>query len=100
MYNVLYDRVLLKKIEVEKVSAGGIVLHTRPEDATHEAEVIAVGNGKKRKNKPPLPLDVKVGDRVVYNPNTVIEIQFKGEELLVIREDEIYAIVEVQNDLT
>jgi len=94
MYKVLYDRVLLRRIEVEKVSAGGIVLHSRPEDATYEAEVIAVGNGKKRPNKDPLPLDVNVGDRVMYNPNTVIEILFKGEKLLVIREDEIYAILE------
>jgi chaperonin GroES len=97
MYSVLYDRVLLKKVEVEKVSAGGIVLHTRPEDATYEADVIAVGNGKRRNNNAdPIPLDVRVGDRVVYNPNTVIEIMFKGEQYLVIREDEIYAVVDVQ----
>ncbi len=88
---VMHDRVLIKKIEPETKSAGGLLL-THVVDAAFEAEVIAVGTGKPVKDGAPIPLTVKVGDRVMYNPAATITVNVKGESLLVIKEEEIFAI--------
>jgi chaperonin GroES len=91
--NVLHDRVLLKRFEPEKKTSGGIVLHSAI-DATYEADVIKVGTGKQVKDGKTLPLTVKVGDRVMYNPTAVVKVKLEGEEYLVTKEEEIYAILE------
>ena len=90
---VMHDRVLIRKIEPDTKSAGGIML-TSTVTPVYEAEVIAVGNGKPIKDSTPIPLTVKVGDRVMYNPAATIAVSVKGESLLVIKEEEIFAILE------
>jgi chaperonin GroES len=90
---VMHDRVLLKKIDPETKTAGGLVL-TSAVNPVYEAEVIAVGPGKPVKDGTPTPLTVKVGDRVMYNPSATISVNVKGEGLLVVKEEEIYAILE------
>ena len=90
---VMHDRVLIKKLEPDTKSAGGIVL-TSSVTPVYEAEVVAVGNGKPVKDGTPIPLTVKIGDRVIYNPSATITVTVKGETLLVIKEEEIFAILD------
>ena len=90
---VMHDRVLIKKIEPEKKTAGGLVLPGEV-DPVFEATVIAVGTGKPVKGGNPIPMTVKVGDRVMYNPNATIAVNVKGEALLVTKEDDIFAIMD------
>jgi chaperonin GroES len=90
---VMHDRVLIKKLEPETKSAGGIML-TSSVTPVYEAEVVAVGTGKPVKDGAPIPLTVQVGDRVMYNPSATISVTVKGESLLVIKEEEIFAILD------
>jgi chaperonin GroES len=90
---VMHDRVLIRKLEPDTKSAGGIVL-TGSVTPVYEAEVVAVGSGKPVKDSTPIPLTVQVGDRVMYNPAATITVSVKGETLLVIKEEEIFAIMD------
>lgn len=90
----LHDRVVIKRMEEERTSAGGIVI---PDSATEKpvrGEVVAVGNGKISENGDVRPLDVKVGDQVLFGKYSGTEIKMNDEELLVMREDDIMGIVE------
>ena len=89
---VLHDRVVIKKIEPEAVTKGGLVLPGAV-DPTFEATVLAVGTGKPIKDAEPIPLTVKPGDRVMYDPKSTIAVKVNGEDLLVIKEENIFAIM-------
>jgi chaperonin GroES len=89
---VMHDRVLIKHIEPAEQTSGGIVL-TNAVEPSFEATVMAVGTGKPVKDSTPIPLTVKVGDRVMYNPRATIAVTLNGEDLLVIKEEEIFAIL-------
>jgi chaperonin GroES len=91
---VLHDRVLIKKLEPEEKSLGGIVLAPTAVEPVFEATVISIGSGKPVKDGLPIPLTVKVNDRVIYNPHAVIPVKLNGEDLLVIKEEEIFAVIE------
>ncbi len=90
----LHDRVIVKRVEEEKLSAGGIVI---PDSATEKpirGKVLSVGNGKILENGEVRKLDVKKGDTVLFGKYSGTEVKVDGEELLVMREDDIMAIVE------
>jgi chaperonin GroES len=90
----LHDRVIIKRMEEERMSAGGIVI---PDSATEKpvrGEVIAVGHGKRNDKGDLIPLDVKVGDKVLFGKYSGSEVKVDGEELLVMREEDITAIIE------
>jgi len=90
----LHDRAIIRRMEEERTSAGGIVL---PDSATEKpirGEVIAVGNGKILENGDVRQLDVKVGDTVLFGKYSGTEIKLNDEELLVMREDDIMAVIE------
>jgi chaperonin GroES len=90
----LQDRVLIRRMEEERTSAGGIVI---PDSATEKpirGEVLAVGNGKVLANGEVRPLAVKVGDRVLFGKFSGTEVKVGGEELLVMREDDVMAVLE------
>jgi len=90
----LHDRVLIRRQEEERKTAGGIVI---PDSATEKpirGEVIAVGNGKVLENGEKRPLDVKVGDTVLFGKYSGTEVKVEGEELLVMREEDIMAVIE------
>ncbi|MCB1757011.1 MAG: co-chaperone GroES [Gammaproteobacteria bacterium] len=90
----LHDRVVVKRMEEERTSAGGIVI---PDSATEKpvrGEVIAVGNGKINENGNVRPLDVKVGDQVLFGKYSGTEVKINGEDVLVMREDDIMGILE------
>lgn len=91
----LHDRVIIKREEVESKSAGGIVLTGSAAAKSTRAEVIAVGRGRILDNGNLLPLDVKVGDKVIFNEGYGVKSEkIDGEEFLIISETDILAIVE------
>ena len=90
----LHDRVIVKRQEEERTTAGGIVI---PDSATEKpsmGEILAAGNGKVTDSGDVRALDVKVGDKVYFGKYSGTEIKVDGEELLIMREDDIIAIVE------
>lgn len=90
----LHDRVVVKRMEEERTSAGGIVI---PDSATEKpvrGEVLSVGKGKIAENGDVRPLDVKVGDQVLFGKYSGTEIKVDGEEVLVMREDDIMGVFE------
>ena len=89
----LYDRVIVKRIEEEETTKGGIIIPDTAKEKPVEGEVIAVGNGKLLDNGKQQPLDVKKGDRVLFGKYAGTEVQIDGEEHLIMREDDIIAIV-------
>jgi len=91
---ILGDRVLIRKTSNDAATAGGIVVLTTPTDAPLQGTVLKVGDGKTTKRGTVIPLTVKVNDVVAYYPNTGISVKLDGEDLLVLREDDIYAIVD------
>jgi len=90
---VMHDRVLVKKIEPVNVTASGFVLPSLP-DETFKATVIKVGNGRPIEGGGNMPMSVAEGDVVIYNPNATISVVVEGEKLLVIKEEDIFAIVD------
>lgn len=90
----LADRVVLKPIEAEEKTKGGIVLPDTAKDKPQEGEVIAVGPGRILDNGTKLAPEVKVGDRVIYSKYSGTEVKVEGEEYLIIRESDILAIKE------
>lgn len=94
----LHDKVILKREEVETKSAGGIVLTGSAAQKSTRGKVLAVGNGRTLDNGTVLPLNVKVGDVVIFNEFGVKAEKIDGEEVLILSEDNILAIVEVKNE--
>ena len=88
----LHDRVLVRRNEEEATSAGGIILTDSAKEKPAEGEVIACGNGKILDNGDVHALDVKVGDKVLFGKYAGTEVKVNGEELLVMREDDIMGL--------
>ncbi len=90
----LHDRVIVKRLEEEKTSPGGIVIPDTAKEKPIKGEVVAVGNGKVLENGDIRPLDVKVGDKVLFGKYAGTEVTVDDQELLVMREDDIMAVLE------
>lgn len=90
----LHDRVLVRREEEETKSAGGIVLPGSAAEKPSRGEVIAAGNGKIQENGDVRPLDVKVGDKVIFGQYAGNTVKVDGEELLIMSEGEILAVIE------
>ncbi|MGY8813515.1 MAG: co-chaperone GroES [Gammaproteobacteria bacterium] len=90
----LHDRVIVKRIEEDKTSAGGIVIPDSAAEKPIQGEVIAVGNGKILENGEVRALAVKKGDRVLFGKYSGTEVKIEGDELLVLKEDDIVGIIE------
>ena len=90
----LHDRVVVRRMEEETTSAGGIVIPDSATEKPAQGEVIAVGKGKILDNGDVRPLDLKVGDKVLFSKYGGTEVKVEGEELLVMREDDITAVIE------
>jgi len=90
----LHDRVIVRRMEEEKTSAGGIVIPDTAAEKPIRGEIIAVGNGKILENGEVRALDVKVGDKVLFGKYSGTEVKVEGEELLVMREDDIVAVLQ------
>lgn len=90
----LHDRVIVKRMEEEKTSAGGIIIPDSATEKPVKGEVVAAGNGKILENGEVRALDVKVGDQVLFGKYSGTEVKVDGEDLLVMREDDITAVIE------
>jgi len=90
----LHDRVIVKRLEEEKTSAGGIVIPDSATEKPIQGEVISVGNGKIMDNGEIRTLDVKKGDKILFGKYSGTEIKIEGEEYLVLREDDIMGVIE------
>ena len=90
----LHDRVIVKRLEEERVSAGGIVIPDSAAEKPVQGKVIAVGKGKILENGSVRPLDVKVGDKILFGKYGGTEVRVDGEDLLVMREEDVMAVIE------
>ena len=90
----LYDRVIVKRVEEERKTASGIVIPDSATEKPDQGEVIAVGPGKRDDAGKLIPMDVKVGDKVLFGKYAGQTVKVEGEELLVMREEDIMGVVE------
>lgn len=90
----LHDRVLVRRVEEEKTTPGGIVIPDTAAEKPMQGEVVAVGNGKLQDNGDVRKLEVKAGDKVLFGKYSGTEVKVDSEDLLVMREDDIMGIIE------
>jgi chaperonin GroES len=90
----LHDRIIVKRLEEERKTASGIVIPDTAAEKPDQGEVKAVGKGKKTDEGKIIPLDVKVGDRVLFGKYSGQTVKVEGDELLVMREEDIMGVVE------
>lgn len=90
----LHDRVIVRRVEEERTSPGGIVIPDTATEKPIQGEVIAVGNGKILESGEVRPLELKVGDKVLFGKYSGTEVKVAGEELLVMREEDVMGVVE------
>ena len=90
----LHDRVIVKRLEEDRTTPGGIVIPDSAAEKPIRGEVLAVGNGKILEDGSKRELDIKVGDKVLFGKYSGTEVKVDGDELLVMREDDIMAVIE------
>jgi chaperonin GroES len=90
----LHDRVVVKRLEAERKSAGGIVIPDSAAEKPSEGKVVAAGNGKILEDGGVRKLDVKVGDKILFGKYSGTEVKVDGEDLIVMREEDILAVIE------
>ena len=93
-FRPLHDRVLVRRIEQQEKTAGGIIIPDTAKEKPQEGEVIAAGAGVKTEDGKLLPLDVKAGDRILFGKWSGTEVRVDGEDLLIMKESDILGIVE------
>jgi chaperonin GroES len=90
----LHDRILVERLEEKEVKKGGIIIPDTAKEKPQEAKVIAVGNGKVGDDGKKIPLDVKAGDRILFGKYSGSEVKLEEKEYLILREEDILAILE------
>jgi chaperonin GroES len=93
-FRPLHDRVLLRRVEEEGKTAGGIIIPDTVQEQPSEGPIVSVGSGTRNENGDVTPLDVKAGDRVLFGKWSGTEVKLEGEELLIMKESDIMGIVE------
>lgn len=93
----LHDRVVVRRIEENKTSPGGIVIPDSAAEKPMQAEIVAVGNGKVSDKGEVIPLDVRIGDKILFGKYSGTEVRVDGEELLVMREEDIMGVIETKS---
>ncbi len=92
-FRPLHDRVLVRRIEADSKTAGGIIIPDSAQEKPMEGEVIATGNGHVNDNGDVRPLDVKAGDKIIFSKWAGTEVTIDGEELMVMKESDIIGVV-------
>jgi chaperonin GroES len=92
-FRPLHDRVLVRRVEAEEKTAGGIIIPDSAKEKPQEGEVVAVGSGTKAEDGKVTPLDVKAGDRILFGKWSGTEVKLNGEDLLIMKESDILGIV-------
>ena len=90
----LYDRIVVKRIEEKETMQGGLYIPDSAKEKPQEGEVLAVGKGKRLEDGKLVPLDVQVGDRILFGKYSGSEIKLDGQEYLIMREDDVFGILE------
>jgi chaperonin GroES len=90
----LQDRIVVKRLEEEGKTKGGIIIPDTAKEKPIEGKVIAVGNGKLMENGTRVPLEVKAGDRILFGKYSGTEVKIEGEEHLIMREDDVLGVIE------
>ena len=90
----LNDRVIVKRLEEEEKTVGGIIIPDTAKEKPQQAKVIAVGKGRTLENGQVIPLTVKEGDRILFGKYAGTEVKVEGEEFLIMREDDILGVIE------
>ena len=93
-FRPLHDRVLVRRVEAEEKTAGGIIIPDTAKEKPQEGEVIAAGAGSRDESGKLVPLDVKAGDRILFGKCSGTEVRLDGEDLLIMKESDILGIVE------
>jgi chaperonin GroES len=93
-FRPLHDRILVRRIEAEEKTAGGIIIPDTAKEKPMEGEVIAVGPGGRDESSKLVPLDVKAGDRILFGKWSGTEIKIAGEELLIMKESDVLGVLE------
>jgi chaperonin GroES len=93
-FRPLHDRVLVRRVEEETKTAGGIIIPDTAKEKPQEGEVIAVGAGTRSEDGKLIPLDVKAGDRILFGKWSGSEVKVDGEELLIMKESDVLGIIE------
>ena len=94
----LHDRIIVRRLEEGEQKVGGIIIPDTAKEKPQQGEVIAAGDGKLNDEGKRVPLDVKAGDRILFGKYTSQEIKLDGEEYLIMREDEVLAVVGGSHD--
>ena len=92
----LQDRVIVKRLEEEEKTKGGLIIPDTAKEKPQEGKVIAVGKGKVNEDGKVIPLDVKVGDRILFGKYSGTEVKIEGEEHLIMREEDILGVIEAK----
>ena len=90
----LHDRILVKRIDEEEKTSGGIIIPDTAKEKPQEGKVVAVGNGKVAEDGTVSPLDVKKGDKILFSKYSGSEVNLDGDEHLIMREDDVLAVLE------
>ncbi len=94
MVKPLRDRVIVERVAEEARTSGGLIIPDTAKEKPQQGRIIAVGNGRKTKDGKLLPMDVKVGDRVLFGKYAGTDIKIEGKEYLMMREDDILGVIE------
>ncbi|MDP3256117.1 co-chaperone GroES [Bosea sp. (in: a-proteobacteria)] len=98
-FRPLHDRVVVKRIDAEEKTRGGIIIPDTAKEKPQEGEIVAVGAGARDEQGKLVPLDVKVGDRVLFGKWSGTEVKIDGEDLLIMKESDIMGVVEATASL-
>ena len=90
----LHNRLIVKRLDEDQKTAGGIIIPDTAKEKPQQGKVIAVGKGKKTEDGKVLPLDVKVGDKILFGKYAGTEIKIEGKEFLMMREDDVLGVIE------
>jgi chaperonin GroES len=92
-FRPLHDRVLVRRVEAEEKTAGGIIIPDSAKEKPAEGEIVSIGSGTRAENGTITPLDVKAGDRVLFGKWSGTEVKVNGEDLLIMKESDILGVI-------
>jgi chaperonin GroES len=90
----LNDRILVKRLEAEDKTKGGIIIPDTAKEKPNQGKVIAIGDGAKDKDGKRIPIQVKTGDRILFSSYAGTDLKLEGEEYVILREDDVYGVIE------
>jgi chaperonin GroES len=96
-FRPLHDRVMIRRVDPETKTAGGLIIPDTVQEKPMEGEIVAVGPGARNEKGPVVPLDVKAGDRILFGKWSGTEIKLDGEDLLIMGESDIMGVIEGQS---